>query len=44
MNKKQAEQICCTIGEFVKNGKATFKMLAMFYALNDMLSAGEIDE
>ena len=42
MDKKQAEQICRTISEFIQEGKANFKMLAMFYALNDMLSSGEI--
>jgi hypothetical protein len=42
MDKKTAERICRTISEFVKNGTASFKMLAMFYALNDMMSEGTI--
>lgn len=42
MTRKQAENICRTISEFIQEGKANFKMLAMFYALNDMISSGEI--
>ena len=42
MTRKQAQNICRTISEFIRNGKVNMKMLAMFYALNDMISSGEI--
>jgi hypothetical protein len=42
MTRKQAENICRTISEFIQEGKANSKMLAMFFALNDMISSGEI--
>lgn len=42
MTRKQAENIFRTISEFIQEGKANFKMLAMFCALNDMIGSGEI--
>jgi hypothetical protein len=42
MTKKFAEKVLQYLGAKIAYNKATFEEIAKFYALNDMISSGEI--